>query len=332
MKTFTASEYKLFEQIVRLRQSALKKVLANFLKRHYPTVIETRDYIFCEGEIPIALVAHMDTVFKDPPTEVFYDTRKNVIISPQGLGADDRAGVFAILRIIQSGLRPHVIFTTDEEKGGVGADRLAMLDCPFKDLRYFIELDRHGANDCVFYDCDNKDFIKYVETFGFVEAWGSFTDICCLMPVWDRAGVNLSVGYRDEHSQYETLWVGHLLNTIDKVKKMLSVPAEKIPAFEYVEGAFSYTKLWAMAGGDWSSGVYGYGGPGKCNCCERHFMWEELIPVFAIDKKTQYYCPDCVVGDKIGWCEKCGNAFEKMEGSEEKWCSYCRGYMKSDGN
>ena len=253
MKTFTASEYKLFEQLVGLRQAALKKVLSNCLKRYYPAVVETGDYIYCEGTIPIALVAHMDTVFKDPATEVFYDTRKNVVISPQGLGADDRAGVFAILKIVQTGLRPHIIFTTDEEKGCIGADQLALLECPFEDLRYIIELDRRGADDCVFYDCDNKEFIKYVESFGFVEAWGSFTDICCLMSAWGVAGVNLSVGYRDEHSQHETLWVGNLLNTIEKVKKMLSVEVKDIPQFEYIESKWSYNKMWSAACGyDWA--------------------------------------------------------------------------------
>ena len=339
MKTFTASEYKLFEQLVGLRQAALRKVLSNCLKRYYPAVVETGDYIYCEGTIPIALVAHMDTVFKDPATEVFYDTHKNVIISPQGLGADDRAGVFAILRVVQAGLRPHIIFTTDEEKGCLGAEKLSSLDCPFDDLRYIIELDRRGADDCVFYDCDNKDFIKYVESFGFVEAWGSFTDICCLMPAWGIAGVNLSVGYRDEHSQYETLWVSHLLNTIDKVTKMLSVKTEDIPQFEYIESKWSYNKLWNAAYGydDWGNS---YGSCGSalfasthlCDNCERHFLWEELIPIFGLDRKTQYYCCDCISSaPTISWCEKCGNAFTKEIGSDEKFCYLCRkGYNSND--
>ena len=41
--------------------------------------------------------------------------QKNVMISPDGLGADDRAGVFMIMNIVKAGFRPHVIFTTDEE-------------------------------------------------------------------------------------------------------------------------------------------------------------------------------------------------------------------------
>ena len=91
------------------------------------------------GDIPIALVAHMDTVFKKPPEEIFFDQKHNVMWSPQGLGADDRAGVFAIVQIVRSGLKPHVIFTTDEECGALGAMALAKLDCPFTELKYLIQ-------------------------------------------------------------------------------------------------------------------------------------------------------------------------------------------------
>ena len=102
----------------------------------------------------------MDTVFKHPAREVFYDRQQNVIWSPDGLGADDRAGVFAIIQIIKKGLRPHIIFTTDEESGAWGATALSKEQCPFEDLRYVIELDRRGSNDCVFYDCENLEFTE----------------------------------------------------------------------------------------------------------------------------------------------------------------------------
>ena len=101
------------------------------LRKIYPTVLETKDYICAEGVIPIALVAHMDTVFFKPATTIYYDRQKNTMWSPMGLGADDRAGVFAIIQILQSGLRPHIIFTTDEEKGCLGAEALAKTECPF---------------------------------------------------------------------------------------------------------------------------------------------------------------------------------------------------------
>ena len=309
MQTFKASELKTFEQIVGLKQNALKRVMSSFLKKHYPKVIETKDYIFCEGTIPIGLVAHMDTVFDKPAKEVFFDQKRNVMWSPQGLGADDRAGVFAIIKIVQSGLRPHIILTTDEEKGCLGATVLGGLDCPFSDLRYLIELDRRNSDDCVFYDCVNEDFIKYVEGFGFVEAWGSYSDICCLCEPWGIAGVNLSVGYRDEHSEIEVLFVGQLFNTIEKVKTMLT--ETDIPSFEYIGSPYSYPY------GGWDANVwnaaYGYGSYSskvvKCGKCGKYHMEEELFPVLLQNGQSTAYCPNCIA--EVSWCTNCYSAYEK---------------------
>lgn len=314
MRTFTTSEFKLFEQIVGLRQSALKKVMVSFLKKHYPKVVETADYVYCEGGIPIALAAHLDTVFDKPPHEIFYDRQKDVIFSPQGLGADDRAGIFAILRIVQSGLRPHIILTTDEEKGCIGASVLGAIECPFADLRYIIELDRRGSDDCVFYDCDNRKFVDYVESFGFIEAYGSFTDICCICEYWEVAGVNLSVGYRDEHSYTEVLFVKQLLATIEKVKKMLTVT--DIPKFEFIPNKFYYAF-------GWGTGLNGCSM--ACHKCKKVYMFEELIPTIDKDKRTFYYCPDCLVGN-VNWCSECGNAFE----GSGNFCPFCKGDKVSE--
>ena len=115
---------------------------------------------------------------------------------------------------------------------------------------------------------------------------------------------------------------------------MLSVEVKDIPQFEYIESKWSYNKLWNAAYGydDWGNS---YGSCGNalfasthlCDHCERHFLWEELIPVFALDKKTKYYCCDCISSaPTVGWCEKCGNAFTKEVDSDEKFCCLCRGY------
>lgn len=309
MKTFKNSELKTFEQLASLTQNSLKKVLSSFLKRHYPKVIETKDYIYAEGEIPIALVAHMDTVFKKPPSEIFFDERHNVMFSPQGLGADDRAGVFAIIQIIRGGQKPHVIFTTDEEYGALGAMELSKLDCPFTNLKYIIQLDRRGSDDCVFYDCDNEDFVEYIESFGFTWNYGSFTDISKLCPSWKIAGVNLSVGYRDEHSATEVLFVGQLLATINKVKKMLNAALEA-PVFKYIPMANTpYGKDWYT----WNKNTYSWSDSNevmKCHNCKKYFMEEELFPAVMLDKTTKFFCPDCLV-DNVAWCNECGSAFEK---------------------
>lgn len=311
MRILSNQDYRLFERLVSLTQKGLHQAMAQYLKEKYEKVIVTKDYIVAIGDIPIALVAHMDTVFKNPVADLYYDQRKGVLWSPQGLGADDRAGIFAILKIIQSGLRPAIIFTTDEEKGGLGATALGSRDCPIPNLKYMIQLDRHGTNDCVFYECFNEDFYDYVESFGFCEAYGSFSDISFLMPQWNICGVNLSVGYEDEHSEVETLHIAPLYDTIAKVQKMLC--ETEIPDFEYDEMVFSSANWWR------SAVMYGQ----HCSKCKKLYSEYELFPVIGIDRKTKFYCPDCIVGN-VEWCDLCGEAYEIEDpAKDKKICKIC---------
>ena len=299
MQTLKNNENKALEQLVSLNQSQLHKVLYSFLKNKYSTVVSTEDGIYAIGDIPIALVAHMDTVFKSPVKNFYYDIKKNTVWSPEGLGADDRAGIFIILQILKSGMRPSVILTRDEEIGCCGAFGFSQMPCPFKDLKYLIELDRRGSCDCVFYDCVNEEFIDYVESFGFIEDFGSFSDISALCPEWGICGVNLSVGYENEHEKIETLNIGVVFKTIEKVKKMLS--QKDIPDFKYKEAPYSMFKS-LMPTEDSYFKV-------KCSKCGRTFSDFESIPAKGLNGKVVFYCPDCAV-NKISWCSVCGEAFE----------------------
>lgn len=310
MRVLSNSDYKLLERLVSLSQKEMHKAMAQYLKAKYDNVIFTKDYLVAIGDIPIALVAHMDTVFKTPVSNLYYDQRKGVLWSPEGLGADDRAGIFAILKIVQDGLKPSIILTTDEEEGGLGAAALATEDCPIPNLKYMIELDRRGTNDCVFYDCYCPEFIDYVESFGFCEHWGSFSDISFLMPEWQICGVNLSVGYEDEHSYTEILNIGPLFDTIKKVKKMLT--EKDIPDFRYDEMAGSMSHWW-------KTDVYGQ----HCSKCKKLYSEYELFPVKGRDGRTKYYCPDCIVGN-VEWCEVCHEAFEIEDPSQStNICKEC---------
>lgn len=271
-----------------MTQESLRKSLANVLKKHYSNIIATKEYIMAEGTIPIALVAHLDTVFAYGKRQIYYDQEQQVIWSPNGLGADDRAGVFAILRIIQDGYRPTVIFTTDEELGSLGADQL-VLDYPETPwpINYIIELDRQGANDCVFYNCRNDEFETYIQKFGFASDFGSFSDISAICPNWGIAGVNLSIGYINEHTLQETLHVKFWRRTIKKVEEMLSV--ESIPSFQYIpryierkySTAYSFDYL-------------------TCSGCG-----EPTDPFLMIPVGKKVFCPECSL-TKIDWCKKCG--------------------------
>lgn len=327
MQRLKPTDYSLLERLFSLTQKELKATMGQYLAKNYDKVVNAKKYCYAVGNIPICLVAHMDTVYSKPVKELFYDERKNVLWSPDGLGADDRAGVFAILKILKAGYRPHIILTTDEEKGGIGATALAKKGCPFPELKYMIELDRQGTNDCVFYDVYNPDFTDYIEDFGFMEAFGSYSDICEFSPKWKVCSVNLSIGYKNEHSYAEYLAIGPMFDTIEKVKKMLD-EADNAPCFEYREMPY-YANWWkagskkaAEAEKAWAC-AYGYPmddiGDVKCDKCHHWFSEYEVFPVKGLDGEIKFYCPDCLVGN-IEWCPICGEPFE-INGSE--YCCDC---------
>lgn len=215
----------------------LKKILIQYLRKNGYKPLVSKNFIIANGNIPIALIAHMDTVFSKPPAldNFLYDPKKFILWAPGGAGFDDRTGIYIIIKMIERGYKPHIIFTDGEEQGGIGAQDLIIHfpKCPFNKCKYLIELDRANKHDMVFYDCDNKNFTKYIKSFNFQEAIGSFTDISFIMGQWEIAGVNLSVGYMDQHTGMERLNTKWCDITINKLEKMLKA-ASSADFYEYI--------------------------------------------------------------------------------------------------
>ena len=326
MKKISNSDVQLFTTIARMNQTDLLRLMRNFLWKHYQPekIVATSKFILCEGTEPIMLVAHLDTVFKTPPIHIYLDKQYNVMWSPEGLGADDRAGVFAIIKIIQAGYRPHICLTTDEECGGIGASALIKkYPKPIFDIKYIIQLDRQGANDCVFYSCTNFTFQSFVEQYNFITEWGTFSDISVICPKWKVAGVNLSVGYYNEHSQIEALHFNELYTTIQQVQKMIE-DAESAPSFKYIPSKYADYLNYIYHGYPMEEDYYDYVNKTcKCDHCGQIFLEEDVIPVQ--DKQTNqqlFYCIKCIDGN-VNWCEGCGEAF-KTTNKNDKYCPTCQ--------
>lgn len=339
MRHFTLKERQTFEQICSLKQTGVLHLMRQYLKVKYgDNIISTPSYIIAIGDIPVALVAHADTVFRQLPQEFFYDETKGVMWSPDGLGADDRAGIFAIMKIIALGQRPHVIITTDEESGCIGANKLVGKIKSFPaPLKFLIQLDRRGHDDAVYYDCGNKEFENFITPFGFTTRLGSFTDISILAPAWNVAAVNLSVGYFDEHSISERLFVDSLFNTIDKVQTILQKVTldSNVPFFDYQE---------SPAYGWWDNGyaLNEYGriplekGEEYCSFCGDAEKKEHLLPLkwHTFQGAEAHICNACYAhaADCVEWCCKCNqgyilseNDLKNMPKNRSKWvCKNCR--------
>lgn len=69
--SFTAKDFELFKSVAKLPESSLYKGLTSVLKEYYETknviIGPENQYVMAKGDIPVMLVAHLDTVFKTPP-------------------------------------------------------------------------------------------------------------------------------------------------------------------------------------------------------------------------------------------------------------------------
>lgn len=237
MKSLVAREY--IEEHLWVftedEHSLLARMASVLLEHGYKKVRADELYLYAPGSVPVLLVAHGDTVHAEPPAgdDIFYDERRGVLWSPEGLGADDRAGVLGILEILRRGLRPHVLITLGEESGCRGASAFVR-DVKDTGVVYVVELDRKNSGEAVFYDCANEKFKEYVLGYGFTEAVGTYTDISVLCPAWSVAGVNLSCGYYYAHTHSEHLVLSSLWETVEKLERMLRELPPRMKRFKYV--------------------------------------------------------------------------------------------------
>jgi hypothetical protein len=271
----TLSTKKSLTKLFQLNQLQLKKAVTDFLKKHYKKVVETEYYVYAAGEYDVALVAHLDTVCEIDANykQIFCDTDNGAFWCPTGLGADDRAGVYGIIQLIEKyNYKPHVIFTTDEEIGGVGAQAFATIKNPFPNLKYIIQLDRQGEKDCVFYKCGNKEFQNYVTSFGFTIEKGSYSDISFICPAWGIAGVNLSIGYKNEHTYAEHFFYRDFWSTLQKVRKMLD-DSKNVNQFEYIKSTEK-----------------------ECAICHKSLNDKEGLNFLINQYQTVTLCSECVEG------------------------------------
>lgn len=224
-------------------------------------------YVLVHGEALIMLVAHLDTVHKEPVRQICKTSNGTILMSPQGIGGDDRCGVYALVTVYErSNIKPWLLFTCDEEIGGVGVKQFCIkhqkgkLPKELDDLKLIVEIDRKGNNDAVYYDCENPEFEDYITSKGFKTDFGSFSDISYVAPELKTAAVNLSSGYYNAHTLHEYIHRKQLNATVRKVVEIVADCAKPdFPKYEYIEAVRSFRGRYGYYGGwnddfsDWSA-------------------------------------------------------------------------------
>ena len=234
------------DNILRLTQNKLfTYLLKSFkeLREKKHVFFVKKSYILIVGEAPTMLVAHLDTVHKQPVQTICRSDDGNILMSPQGIGGDDRCGVYALLKVYREArVKPWLLFTCDEEIGGFGAEHFCkdfrdnLLPDELKNLKIIVEIDRKGKTDAVYYDCDCPELEKYIATKGYKTEFGTFSDISIIAPELGIAGVNLSSGYYNAHTPHEFIVLSETNNTIAKVLEIVKESTSNdFPVYQYKE-------------------------------------------------------------------------------------------------
>lgn len=177
------------------------------------------------------IVAHLDQVQLSHSKD-FECVETNDIIfgySPslkefQGVGADDKNGIWIALKCLEKYDVLKVAFFVDEEIGCIGS-----LNCDYKffsDSQFVLQCDRRGNNDLVtsiFHKMTSDEFVedsKFWE-YGYKTTIGMLTDVAILSDRVNVSMINVSCGYYEPHTDVEFTCKEDLLNCLSFVENVI---------------------------------------------------------------------------------------------------------------
>lgn len=191
----------------------------------------------------VAIMAHIDTVHYGDEDVIFQQVTRSIdgLWSFPGvrgcLGADDGAGVAAILTMMPH--RPDLMYVIHrgEECGGLGAS--AIQSHPFvKNIKVAISIDRAGYGDVInnqsYGTCCSPEFGGWLadQLSDLMPGWrlwratpGVYTDSAEYGATAPEC-TNLSCGYKSQHTSSETLDESYL---IDVTKALIALKFDNVP-------------------------------------------------------------------------------------------------------
>ena len=211
--------------------------------------------------------AHLDTVHRTAgERKVKYDPNTGMVTSPDGtpLGADDGAGVWLLLELIDAGVPGTYIFTVGEECGGIGAKWMAANEAEFlSGFDRAVAFDRRGTSSVItsqyMGQCCSDDFAEALSNelnhwlpddhaFMLPDDTGVYTDTAEYTELIHEC-TNISVGYQHEHSAQESLDVTFLAALRDAciLVGWDNLPTERDLTLPYNDKMWSYPDTYTSA-------------------------------------------------------------------------------------
>jgi len=235
----TMGEFRFIQNVLK-RDFALTRMTNNTDPDKQSTFAYVLDVADANNVVPpILFCSHIDTVHRDVAGKAaldeadvhqvpLYDEGLDMYYKEDGqpLGADDGAGMWLLMEMIDAKVPGTYIFHRGEECGGIGSSGMA------KDheewlarFKWAIAFDRRGDSDVITEMFSGKvcsqefalGLCAALNEHGFKyipDDTGSFTDTANYRKIIPEC-CNVSVGYDSEHTKDETLDVTHLRNLRD---------------------------------------------------------------------------------------------------------------------
>lgn len=216
---------------------------AAFVKRFITDVYEHRtlgpmeNIIITVGRDSHTLFScHTDTVHRDDEKQkLVFDSVKNHFYKKDGmpLGADDGAGVWLLLEMIDAGVPGTYVFHRGEERGGIGSSWMAKdADEWLEQFDRAVAFDRKATHSVITHQgwgrCCSDEFAEALaealnlthDDFMYMpDDTGVFTDTANYTELISEC-TNVSCGYYQEHTASEYVDVGHLEQLRDACLKI----------------------------------------------------------------------------------------------------------------
>jgi len=239
-------------------EKKMKKFIKGWCRYNIPeanVVAENGNLYITKGDAETypCIVAHLDQV-QDKHSDDFrcYVSDGKVYgfsvkeMRMEGLGADDKNGIWIALKCLLQYDVMKVAFFMGEEVGCVGSGKANMEF--FEDCRWVVQCDRRDGGDlismasCV--DLCSQDFLDAIEMdrFGYHEEHGLMTDVMELKEQGLKVScVNMSCGYHRPHTDGEYTVISELMNCRRFVEWIVENVTDVYP-HEYADSYGAYGK------------------------------------------------------------------------------------------
>ena len=239
------------------QEKRIKRFIRKYVHNNFPDVEMSTDKVgniyFIKGvadTYPV-VVAHLDQVQNDHSRDFQALEVGGIIMGysqksrkQQGLGADDKNGIWVALKCLERFDCIKVALFVSEEIGCVGSEAADMGF--FLNARFVLQCDRKGAHDLIteagWAELCSKEFVVAIQPnlYGYKEEQGMLTDVLALKENGLSVScVNISCGYYEPHTDHEITNINDLMNCLLFVEHIIENCTDVYP-HEMSYSSYSY--------------------------------------------------------------------------------------------